>query len=308
MSTPRACVLAVVLVVFPAVAQAQERSFRETATDLKSRAEQTVAAIDAYFANPAPSKGDAQELQQFRGFARELRQAMDEVVRVATPLAGSGSTFMERFDTTRARVDLVDLASRGRLNRFIPPVDGAPACCESLTKDAAPSEFALVEALSAAWKGFGPDLLAQSIRDMSAIYGKFEKKLLKGFPAMPWEYILNFHGDRNGPSPHQLILAHPSLGFEVDNKAAEGTSQARAVLAMQFGYNHYFFKGINYVGAAFIATANATAGRDRWRKGAAIHFGNVATVGATHGDDRWIVFVASDRLGDKLVGALVKLR
>jgi hypothetical protein len=305
----RSLALAFVIVCIPELAHAQD-SLQKTAADLKGRAEKTIAAVDDYSAKPPSTVADADDLRLFRGFVRELRDAMARVVQVAAPLAASADIFNSRFDSTRVTsADLVDLASRGRLNRFIPLVNGAVACCDSLTQAAAPAEHAFAESLAAIWKGFGPAQLEDSISRMTAVYKKFETKLLKGFPGMPWEYVLNFHGDRDGPSPNQIIWAHPSLGFEIDDQAAEGTSQARTVLTIQaLGYNRYFFKGINYIGLAAIVTVNATEGRDRWRKGAVVHFGNVASVGATRGDGRWIMFVASDRLGDKLVGALVKLR
>jgi hypothetical protein len=302
-------VLAFVLISAPVLAQAQD-PLQKTAGDLKGRAAKTIAAVDDYFAKPASASADAEELRLFRGFARELRDTMTRVVNFPPPPAASADTFHKRFDSGRVTSsDLVDLASEGHLNRFIPLVTGAVACCDSLTKAQAPAEHGLAESLAETWKGFGPGLLEASIAKMTAVYRKFEMKLLKGFPGMPWEYVLNFHGDRDGPSPNQIIWAHPSLGFEIDDKASEGTSQARTVLTVQaLGYNRYFFKGINYIGAAAIVTVNATEGRDRFRPGAAVHFGNLASVGATHGDRRWVIFVASDRLGDKLVGALVKLR
>lgn len=305
----RPLVLAFFILCIPGLAQAED-TLRKNATDLKDRAERTIAAVDGYFAKPPSTKADADEVRLFRGFAGELRVAMAKVIQVAAPVVGSGDTFNRRFDADRtASADLVDLASQGRLNRFVPLVNGAVACCDSLTTANAPAETAFAESLAEIWKGFGAAQLEDSISKLTRVYDKFESKLLKGFPAMPWEYVLNFHGDRDGPSAHQMIWAHPSLGFEIDDKAADGTSQARTVLTIQaIGYNRYFFKGINYIGAAAIVTVNATEGRDRWRKGAAMHFGNVASVGVTHGDRRWIMFVASDRLGDKLVGALVKMR
>jgi hypothetical protein len=301
----------------PEIPTSEQPGLSEIAADIAGRAERSVEAVDTYFQrSPSEPQGGStldEEVRQYRVFARQLRDAMT-VVRGAAALPGSanGATaFGVRFDDASTRVsdrELVDLAARSRLDRFI-PVKNAPRCCDALTMDAAKAEHTLAVTLEEVWKGFGQAALTEAFTRMTAVYSQFEAKLLNGFPAMPWEYIVNFRGNRDGPSRHQLIWAHLSMGVEIDNEAAAGTSQAHPVLAVQaIGYNFYFFRGINYLGATALLTMNATAGGDRWRRGAALHVGNIASIGATRGNGHWLLFVASDRLSDKLVGALVRLR
>jgi hypothetical protein len=299
----RTTVVSLVFVtVQPALAQ------EPGAVDAGRRAAQTVTAVEGYFkAHPAEPAGESEldaERRVFRGFARQLESGM----RRAALVAGERdpATFAARFRAPGD--DAVDAAAAAGLHRFVLR-DGTPRCCDELTAASAPAEHALAVTLEGIWKGFGDEELAATIARMAHTYDRFESKLLKGFPAMPWEYMFNFQGTRDGPSRHQLIWLHPNVATEVDRHALDGTSHVRPSFAVQvIGYNFYVFRGINYVGATTLLTVNATAGRDRWRRGGAVHLGNILSVGATRGDGHWTWYVASDRLADKLVGALVKTR
>lgn len=305
---PPACVLLLLVLSVPALGQDSDPS--ALAADLERRAAATILAIDAYFGDPRVGQAASDEALVFRTFTRELRGAMESILPVARTVASGGShagLFGARLSGRRlVAADLVDAAASTRIDRLL-PLDDVIRCCDTLNASTAPAERALAGMLSQIWSGFARDQLGPTIVRLRDAYARFEEKLLEGFPAMPWEYVLNFQGGREGPSVHQLIWAHPSIGFEVDPRASQGSTHIRSVLVVQAaGYNFYFLgagplRGLKYLGTAAILTLNTTAGQDRWRRGGLVHLGNRVSLGATYGDTRWIWFASSDRLTDAIV-------
>ncbi len=235
--------------------------------------------------------------------------------------------FKGRFDQTirRELFGLDEMGECGASDLLLEPrlSEGDPRvihCCrEELDQDllvdheekVLEPEFALAEALVATWEEFTAktDFLTGAIAENSRILEQFDRKLIDGFPGMPWEYVFNMMGDINGPSPHQIIWAHFNLGFEDGVQVAPGDNRIQPVLTLQgLGYNRYFLskdKGVwrklNYLGVAGIITLNGRKGVTAVRYGGVVHFGNYVSVGSTYGDGAWRVYASSNKVVDQIL-------
>lgn len=306
----------------------------QDAEDLRGRAERTVAAVEMYIqATEAPRDVPASmaaEVSILRGHATALEADMREIVRLLDRAGGGfapNATFNARFDA-ETRTDLFSVdgpslseaVAEAQVRRLQSDtgLDGVEIrCCPTILEgfETAP-EFALAGALTDIWTGFDNNDAARArviIADSDRIVAQFRRKLLDGFPAMPWEFALNFQGTEAGPTPHQLVWLHPSLGLEVrTGQLPVGTNHLSPVLVIQMlGYNRYllgsmsgFQRAVNYLGFAAAMSLNAEAGRDRLRYGGLMHVGNYVSVGATYGDADWQLLLSSSKLLDVVMGAV----
>ena len=320
-----------VTMVGVASAQPEEQTDAEYVEDLIGRAERTIERLSTYLtASPRdrvpPLAADVeQELDAFRGNATSTRDCFLDAVPVGRAFT-TYDVFRARHDPEireevfrpRAFADVaavVNLHRECRIDRLLLIPGSEPPeleCCTSLTRTVANPEFSVAADLGPVWDGYAGLQGQRLVAELGKQYQRFERKLLNGFPAMPWEYVLNFSGGRSGPSPNQLIWLHPNAGVEaLVGNVGDGQNRVQPVLALQvIGFNRYLFsdtalaRRLNYLGIAAIATVNTTQGRDHVRYGGLIHVGNYLSVGGTHGDDEWRLYFSSDRIADQFLRLL----
>lgn len=265
-------------------------------------------------------------LQAYRNFAEEVAGCMDIAGNALATLEpqrfASLETFRARF-SEKPRSDQfellldssLDTTKKCKVNRLLFILHTRKLrCCDELTEtNLTAPEFALAGQLDNDWAGYEGNFGERVVEKTREVLSLFERKLLDGFPATPWEYMLNFQGGRDGPSPHQLIWLHPNLGLEVDPEGVgEGQNRLQPVLVLQaLGYNRYllhakegFGRKLNYIGFAGILTFNSTKGLDAVRYGGLVHLGNYLSVGTTFGDSEWRLYLSSDKVFDQVVRLL----
>lgn len=330
MSARRAALAIVaVLVLFrPAPARAQTAP-EDSSERLLRMARETVKAIDEYLRDGSDVATYPAEMQRdVKAFREHAVGARDQLRRFSAIAAGQpnelGATrvFDARFrpdvrDDAFAKpstlMDAVSQARRDRLMAIRDVIRGGRVmrCCDQLVETTATQpEFALADRLADIWQDYAKEWAKEAIARAERTRDRFVHKLLRGFPAMPWEYALNFQGDRNGPTSHQLIWLHPSAGFQVPaGSVAGGAARLESVLTIQaLGYNRYFLDDrrlatrLNYVGVAALVTLSPTAGEPKLGYGGAVHVGNLMSLGSTYRNAGWNVFLASDRWSDALIG------
>jgi hypothetical protein len=228
--------------------------------------------------------------------------------------------FKARFDRElrESMFSAVDQLTACRVdNLLFAPGTRALRCCTTLDEEAltpelkelAKPEFELAADLGRTWSGFERAFAEGTIQEMKRSLKRFERKLIDGFPGMPWEYILNIQGDRSGPSPHQIIWAHFDVGMEHASRTDSGDAKVQPVLGLQvLGYNRYFLDSENwagerlkYVGFAALVTASGKKGVNAARYGGVFHFGNYISAGATYGDRKWRVYLSSNKAFDQIL-------
>ncbi len=330
----RTCALAAVLVFGgAAIAGAQDAGSALPIERLKTIADQTIAGADRYLSKASTTDRSGiespdlvSELEAYRRFAEQLRTCMAQVRKalVDTDRFATQETFKARFEAEE-REELLEFddASKKTINEIskcrrdrLLLEDGKPPCCPGIQSGAGgllgraikpEVDFSLE--LVEIWRGYSDRLGGSVIAETERVLERFDRKLIDGFPGMPWEYVFNIMGDINGPSPHQIIWAHFNLGFEDGVQVTPGDNRIQPVLTLQgLGYNRYFLskdKGVwrklNYLGVAGIITLNGRKGVTAVRYGGVVHFGNYVSVGSTYGDGAWRVYASSNKVVDQVL-------
>lgn len=330
-------ILLVLLLAAPGVVRAQGDITKDLAV-VKKMAASTVEGVDNYLRSIEGR--DVSELRAnlrtqvelYGRIAREARECVAKVHRTLEKLdlsqITSGETFDGRFKPKvrqklfgRELDESLDKLSDCRASDLMTQSANRPAinCCLLLNQDTLRQEekaqlggeFELADLLRQAWGALRADtqILDRTIQRTHEALARFDRKLIGGFPGMPWEYVFNIMGDINGPSPHQIIWAHFNLGFEDGVQVAPGDNRIQPVLTLQgLGYNRYFLskdKGVwrklNYLGVAGIITLNGRKGVTAVRYGGVVHFGNYVSVGSTYGDGAWRVYASSNKVVDQIL-------
>lgn len=338
---------ALLVLIMPGVCPAQE-SETVTLDTLPRIIQESNSAIEEYLSRvpardlkeilkpleekPTVLKALRQQLIDYEGFARQLTvclSGMGVVVETVSSFKSeqlfTSETFKGRFDSdARRRVfaeklsGLANEISDCRVNRLLPAGTRPVRCCNKITlernaklENELEPELTLTSFLGERWETYTEikELVENTIQTNKKIVGQFRRKLLDGFPIMPWEAALNLHGDDNGPSPHQIIWAHFNMGFEDGVQVDPGDNRIQPVLTLQgLGYNRYFLskdKGVwrklNYLGVAGIITLNGRKGVKTIRYGGVVHFGNYVSVGGTYGDHVWRVYASSNKVVDQIL-------
>ncbi len=345
----RALVLisALLVLIMPGVCPAQE-SEAVTLDDLPSMIRETNREIDEYLLRilarqlkevlkpldeePTVLKALRQQLIDYEGFARGLPGCLADVRTTVETLVGfeteeifTATTFKGRFDSdTRRRLfgekldRISNKVSECHVNRLLIRRGRRVACCNEINRNrdtklggGLEPELNLSGRLTEIWEPYTEieELVENTIDGNKKIVARFRRKLLEGFPIMPWEAALNLHGDDNGPSQHQIIWAHFNMGFEDGVQVDPGDNRIQPVLTLQgLGYNRYFLskdKGVwrklNYLGVAGIITLNGRKSVKTIRYGGVVHFGNYVSVGSTYGDGEWLVYASSNKVVDQIL-------
>jgi hypothetical protein len=300
---------------------------QKAAGNLRDRVQKFLRDFDTLDLNPA-SQPVRDKLKLYRDAAADFQNCAGGVQKTGVDRLATRRTFSARHDGKLRedlfRVAIDDLASC-RVNRLTLAESARGSretdCCQNTEikeRDLSAAERPLAEPIfqlgaeiPGLWSPLtdkcGPETLAST----KAVLARFERKLIDGFPAMPWEYIWNLHGNRDGPTPHQIIWLHPNMAAEVKTTGAinDGENRFQPVFVVQtLGYNRYFLKAekgplrrLNYIGLAGVVTFNTTEGRRVARPGGIFHFGNFLSVGATRGDGRWQLYVSSDKVFDQVL-------
>lgn len=259
---------------------------------------------------PEPMRKD---LAAFAGHASRYATCM-KLVRL------DDFAFKARFDSgmRQEMFSVVDQVAACKVNNLlIPTGEREIACCPTLNEDnltpaqkeLTKPEFALAADLKNIWKGYSEKLAGETIAELQRSTVRFRRKLVDGFPGMPWEYIFNIHGDRRGPSPHQIIWAHFDVGMEQTTRVDPGDLVVQPVLGFQaLGYNYYFLgsdnwagKKLKYLGFAGLVTVNGKSSVNTARYGGVFHFGNFVSVGSTYGDHHWRLYLSSNKAFDQIL-------
>ncbi len=77
------------------------------------------------------------------------------------------------------------------------------------------------------------------LTDIDASWSNY---LEKGYSQYPWESLLNSYVTPftwESPPHHQFVFLHPELGFEIDTRAAKGSSAQAALMVHTVGYVAY---------------------------------------------------------------------
>lgn len=333
------CLVFSLILVWGTVNPARAQDTQESVERLQQIARQTTERVQQYLeatANQDLSPVEADIRRHLLAHRKAAEEVKNCIAEAGKALAKLDPQRFARMDTFRARFDerarskqfehqvdvTVDLTANCRVDRLtFSPGDRFPGCCRLLDQNelgaddlmVASRVFVLAEDLGRIWTGYEGNFGERTVKKTQEVLSLFERKLLDGFPATPWEYMLNFQGGRDGPSPHQLIWLHPNLGLEVDPKGVgEGQNRLQPVLVLQaLGYNRYllhtkegFGRKLNYIGFAGILTFNSTKGLDAVRYGGLVHLGNYLSVGTTFGDSEWRLYLSSDKVFDQVVRLL----
>jgi hypothetical protein len=247
------------------------------------------------------------ELPQLRRHGEQIKRVMSQIIQQRDFPDSDFYWIRHEQAAPTPNPNLLDLFNQADLAAFVTVngtrgaiISGYPAFstpADSLEQQLADTLTALHNLL--AGRLYSTALDGQIERDQQ-IHGRYERKLMTGFPAAPWEYMLNFHGTADGPSPSQIIWLHPGTGIEaLWDDLQNNTWRFQPVLTLQpLGFNYYFlstdgglFYKINYLGLAGIVTYNSP-GRDV-NMGAVVHFGNYLSAGATFGNDQTYAYASS---------------
>jgi hypothetical protein len=286
---------------------------RQISRESVPRVEQYLDQVKARGLGTDVSEPVRKDLAVFAGHASRYADCM-KLVRL------EDFAFKTRFDSEMRQqlFSLVDQVAACKVNNLLIPVgEREIGCCEALSEDTlTPSEkeltrpeFSLAADLQRIWRGHSEKLAAETIAEMQRSVTRFRRKLIDGFPGMPWEYVFNIQGDRRGPSPHQIIWAHFDVGMEQTTRVQPGDLRVQPVLGFQaLGYNYYFLDNDNwvgrklkYVGFAGLVTVNGKSSVNTARYGGVFHFGNFVSVGSTYGDRRWRLYLSSNKAFDQIL-------
>jgi hypothetical protein len=100
----------------------------------------------------------------------------------------------------------------------------------------------------------------------------WQRLITRGFSQYPWEVLL--HGawlppTAWGPSEHQLIVAHPSVGFGVED--VSGDARAAAAIAIEAAGWLYYFRDFRQYAGVSVAASISNLDFKRWSLGPVAH-------------------------------------
>lgn len=336
--------IAILFLAFGSVPAIAQQADPDPLAMLTRAANRIVRLTQAYFAEMGPPGTPVPVLQTpdlqravvgHRGQTEKLKACMGDVAARLQLLPPDkttrGQAFDARFDGDIREGFKQKLADKKpilgglwikftdcRFDNLLFTTSREIACCEGLMETVLTSEPLLQPVLTftreletitrdlAVVRAWAND---RAIERGKEILRRYERKLVAGFPGMPWEYMFNIFSTSGGPSPHQIIWAHFNLGFEDGVQVTPGDNRIQPVLTLQgLGYNRYFLskdKGVwrklNYLGVAGIITLNGRKGVTAVRYGGVVHFGNYVSVGSTYGDGAWRVYASSNKVVDQVL-------
>jgi hypothetical protein len=251
--------------------------------------------------------GHRKDLDALRSHGERIKQTMRQIIEEGQYPTDDLYWIRNENADPKPNPHLIDLFNKAALSEFAlfssargEEMSGYPA----LKQPEDNLEFQLADTLTKISNLLANRLysfaLDQQILKDEAIHTRFERKLMKGFPAAPWEYMLNLHGNADGPASLQIIWLHPGTGVELlYDDLKNNTWKFQPVLTLQpLGINGYFLGSsgglwakINYLGLAGLLTYNSPS-RDI-NAGGVVHFGNYLSVGATFGNDQTYGYASS---------------
>lgn len=145
----------------------------------------------------------------------------------------------------------------------------------------------------------GLSVVSKYLSETASRWASFRKEIK---PQTPWEMVVNrayFIDEYNKyfkpPPAWQIVLAHPSIAYDIVPSATDGDQNTEAFVIEGLGI-HWWGVDRWYIPSGFsvVGVYADRASQSDWRPGLAVYFDRAFTIGATYKDQDYGVFLSVD--------------